>query len=469
MTNGRRIKVLIAEDEKNVGLILQKELARRSYDVSVAADGQSAFTFCQKVDYDVVVMDLMMPNMNGLEALRAIKRTTPSPEIIMLTGNASLATAIEAMKEGAYDYLTKPCKIEELDILIRKASERRELQKENLYMQTRLTRKEAGPEIVTKNRRMRTLLDLVDRLAKTDSNALIVGESGVGKELVAQSFHRLSHRNHGPFVDINCGAIQETLLESEMFGYEKGAFTGADTAKPGLFELADRGTLFLDEIGELSPRLQVKLLRVLETKSFFRVGGTKQVKVDIRLVAATNKNLMSEVEENRFRQDLLYRINTLTIEIPPLRERTDDIPLLAEYFAGRLASQGLVTISEDALDRLCQYHWPGNVRELRNVMERAVILTTGGRITAECLPAEICAKRKITSSPVKVDRQLYSGAKSLAEIEKEQILSTLDKVNWHRGKAASLLGITPKTLYRKLRSYDLQADRNHPSLEVSSE
>src|SRR5947199_2126750 len=313
MTNGKKIKLLIAEDEKNFSLILQKELSRRNYDVSIANDGQSAFESCQKVDYDVVVMDMMMPSMNGLQALKTLKQSQPSPEIIMLTGNATVETAIEAMKAGAYDYLTKPCKIEELDVLIRKAFERRDLQKENLYMHTRLSRKENSPSLATNNRKMKDILAFVDKVARTDSNALIVGESGVGKELIAQSLHRRSVRHTGPFIDINCGAIQDTLLESEMFGYEKGAFTNADSSKPGLFELADRGTLFLDEIGELSLRLQVKLLRVLETKSFFRVGGTKQVRVDVRLITATNKDLMFEVQENRFRQDLLYRINTVVL------------------------------------------------------------------------------------------------------------------------------------------------------------
>jgi transcriptional regulator with PAS, ATPase and Fis domain len=305
---------------------------------------------------------------------------------------------------------------------------------------------------------MKEILTLVEKVAKTDSNALITGESGVGKELVAQSFHRLSPRQAGPFIDINCGAIQETLLESEMFGYEKGAFTNADSSKPGLFELADQGTLFLDEIGELSQRLQVKLLRVLETKSFFRVGGTKQVKVDIRLVAATNKNLAQEVQENRFRQDLLYRINTVVIEIPPLRERIDDIPLLVEHFIGLIVGQKGVTVSPAALEALCEYQWPGNARELKNVVERALVLASNGQITPECLPIEIYNKKKLDMPSPMSDKTSAAQVKSLADLEKEQILTTLNKVNWHRGRAALLLGITPKTLYRKLRSYNLEAN-----------
>jgi len=455
MPQASNIKILIAEDEKNFSLILQKELTRRGYEVSVANDGRSAVEFCQKVDYDVVVMDIMMPHLNGIEALKALKQAQPSPEVIMLTGNATVQTAIDAMKSGAYDYLTKPCKIEELDVLIRKASERRELVKENLYMQTRLSRKEKMPNFVTHDRKMKELLAFADRAAKTESNILVTGESGVGKELVAQAIHRLSPRSHGPFIDINCGAIQETLLESEMFGYEKGAFTGADAAKPGLFELADRGTLFLDEIGELSQRLQVKLLRVLETKTFFRVGGTKQVKVDIRLVAATNKNLQAEVEASRFRQDLLYRINTVILEILPLRERVGDIPLLVEHFLSRLAREQSAGISQEAIDLMCQYAWPGNVRELKNVIERALILAPRGQITAECLPVEIYNKKKPSILTAPEDKPASASASSLADLEKEQILAILNRVNWHRGKAASLLGITPKTLYRKLRSYNL--------------
>ncbi len=455
MTQASNIKILIAEDEKNFSLILQKELTRRGYEVSVANDGRSAMEFCQKVDYDVVVMDIMMPHLNGIEALKALKQAQPSPEVIMLTGNATVQTAIDAMKSGAYDYLTKPCKIEELDVLIRKASERRELVKENLYMQTRLSRKEKMSNFVTHDRKMKELLAFADRAAKTESNILVTGESGVGKELVAQAIHRLSPRSHGPFIDINCGAIQETLLESEMFGYEKGAFTGADAAKPGLFELADRGTLFLDEIGELSQRLQVKLLRVLETKTFFRVGGTKQVKVDIRLVAATNKNLQAEVEASRFRQDLLYRINTVILEILPLRERVGDIPLLVEHFLRRLAREQSAGISEEAIDLMCHYAWPGNVRELKNVIERALVLAPRGQITAECLPVEIYNKKKPSILAAPGDKPASTSASSLADLEKEQILAILNRVNWHRGKAASLLGITPKTLYRKLRSYNL--------------
>jgi DNA-binding NtrC family response regulator len=455
MANGKAIKLLIAEDEKNFSLILQKELSRRNYDVSVASDGRSAVEFAQRVDYDVIVMDMTMPNMDGIQALKVLKQAEPSPEVIMLTGNATVETAIEAMKAGAYDYLTKPCKIEELDVLIRKAHERRDLRRENLYMQTRLSRKDSTLLLVTNNRKMKELLAFVERAAGTESSALIMGESGVGKELVAQSFHRLSRRHTEAFIDINCGAIQETLLESEMFGYEKGAFTSADTSKPGLFELADGGTLFLDEIGELSPRLQVKLLRVLETHSFFRVGGVKQVKVDFRLVAATNKILQQELEENRFRQDLLYRINTVTVEIPPLRERRDDIPLLVDHFLQKAALKSPATVSAEAMEILCEYRWPGNVRELKNVVERALVLASNGQITVNCLPIEIYNKKKLTAPTPKSERSAAPGTAKLADLEREQILATLDKVNWHRGKAASLLGITPKTLYRKLRSYNL--------------
>jgi DNA-binding NtrC family response regulator len=453
MSAGKKIKLLIADDEKNVSLVLQKELSRRNYEVSVANDGRSAVEFAQKVDYDVIVMDMTMPHMDGIQALKVIKQGEPSPEVIMLTGNATLETAIEAMKAGAYDYLTKPCKIEELDVLIRKACERRDLQKDNLYMQTRLSRKESAPFLVTNNRKMKELLSFVEKMAVTDSSALILGESGTGKELIAQSFHRFSPRRAEAFIDINCGAIQETLLESEMFGYEKGAFTNADSSKPGLFELADRGTLFLDEIGELSPRLQVKLLRVLEARTFFRVGGVKQVKVDFRLVAATNKNLLDEVLENRFRQDLLYRINTVTVEIPALRERVDDIPLLVEHFTKKWGQQEPVPVSSEAMELLRRYFWPGNIRELKNVVERAMVLASKDGITAQCLPAEVSRTEKRVS--VAASKPVVVGTASLAALEKEQILATLDKVNWHRGKAAGLLGITPKTLYRKLRSYNI--------------
>ncbi len=454
-TNNKRIRVLIAEDEANFSLILHKELARRNFEVSVVRDGRSAVEICDQTDFDVVVMDIQMPNLTGMEALKILKANTPAPEVIMLTGHATLETAIEALKGGAYDYLTKPCKIEELDVLIHKAYEKGFLEKENQQLHARLSRKEGAPAFITQAPKMLELLGFVERVARTASNVLIAGESGVGKELIAQSLHRLSTRRSGPFIDINCGAIQETLLESEMFGYEKGAFTSADSSKLGLFELADSGSLFLDEIGELSPRLQVKLLRVLETKSFFRVGGTKQVKVDIRLIAATNKNLMEEVEQNRFRQDLLYRVNTVTIEIPPLRERVEDIPLLVDHFLKQMAKERSVEISPDTLECCRQYRWPGNVRELRNVVERALVLCARGRITPDYLPAEISQNKKL-SLPLpeaSFDRSVPGQAKSLADLEKEQILATLEKVKWHRGRAAEMLGITPKTLYRKLRAY----------------
>lgn len=450
MTTGKKIKVLIAEDEPNFSLILHKELARRNFEVSVVRDGLGAVEVCEKTDFDVVVMDINMPNMNGMEALKKLKANSPAPEVIMLTGNATLETAIEAMKTGAYDYLTKPCKIEELDVLIRKAHERNNLERENQQLQARLSRKEEKiPAFITQNRKMKDILAFVERVARTESSVLISGESGVGKELVAQSLHRLSGRSRGPFVDINCGAIQETLLESEMFGHEKGAFTNADTTKLGLFELADGGTLFLDEIGELSPRLQVKLLRVLETRSFFRVGGTKQVRVDIRLVAATNKNLVEELEANRFRADLLYRINTVTVEIPPLRARLDDVPLLAEFFLKGSGKE----LEEDALECLSRYSWPGNVREFRNVIERALVICPNGKISAACLPSEINKGKQVEVATMAPAKPAAGPLKSLADIEKEQIFATLEKVKWHRGKAANLLGITPKTLYRKLRFY----------------
>jgi DNA-binding NtrC family response regulator len=449
MTSGKKIKVLIAEDEPNFSLILHKELARRNFETAVVRDGKSAVEACEKSDYDVIVMDINMPHMNGMEALKILKANDPAPEVIMLTGNATLETAIEAMKCGAYDYLTKPCKIEELDVLICKAYERSHLERENQQLQARLSRKEGIPSFITQNRKMKDILAFVERVARTESSVLITGESGVGKELVAQSLHRLSARSRGPFIDINCGAIQETLLESEMFGYEKGAFTNADATKLGLFELADGGTLFLDEIGELSLRLQVKLLRVLETKSFFRVGGTKQVKVDIRLVAATNKNLAEELEANRFRADLLYRINTVTVEIPPLRARTDDIPLLVNFFLNGSGRE----LGEDALECLCHYAWPGNVRELRNVMERALVICPHNKISADSLPQEINNGKLTEAAPMTPAKPVAGALKSLADLEKEQIFATLEKVKWHRGKAANLLGITPKTLYRKLRFY----------------
>jgi DNA-binding NtrC family response regulator len=352
------------------------------------------------------------------------------------------------MKLGAYDYLTKPAKIEELDILVRKAAEKGQLLRENVALRAHGPAASGAPSgILTRSPRMQEVLHMVDRVAPTDSSVLVLGDSGTGKELVARAIHERSTRASRPFVPIHCGALPREVLESELFGHEKGAFTGALNVKPGLIELADGGTLFLDEIGEMEPESQVKLLRVLESRSFFRVGGTRPRRVDLRLVAATNRDLAEALKSGQFRQDLFYRINTITVQLPPLRDRREDVALLARHFVEANAAYGRKRLSAAALASLEAYAWPGNVRELEHAIERAAILAKGEEIQPDDLPPEVTRGVSVTASaPV---------AGSLEAMERQHIVSTLREVGGHRGKAAALLKVDPKTLYRKIIAYGI--------------
>jgi DNA-binding NtrC family response regulator len=352
------------------------------------------------------------------------------------------------MKLGAYDYLAKPYRMAEIDVLVRRAWEKRQLSVQNALLHSKLSRSESFSEIITRYAPMQAVLSLVERVARSDSPVLISGESGTGKELIAGALHRLSPRKHAPMVDINCAAISEHLLESELFGHEKGSFTGAHTRKVGLFELAAGGTLFMDEIGELDPRLQGKLLRALEQGSFFRVGGTQRVEVNVRIVAATNRDLPRAVGDNSFRSDLYYRINTISIQLPPLRDRAVDIPLLAAHFLRMYGGSNPPELSEEAMASLQGYAWPGNVRELRNVIERAALLATDRIIRARDLPLGPPKSQAAAQEIV-----------PLAELERRHIVSALEQTEWHQGKAAQQLGISAKTLYRKIREYGLVRPR----------
>ncbi|HVE78321.1 MAG TPA: sigma-54 dependent transcriptional regulator [Gemmatimonadaceae bacterium] len=446
MKESPRIKVLIAEDEENLGTILESFLVGRGHHVTTTRDGRAALTALRAEAYDVALLDIVMPEMDGLEVLRQVREEPSPPEVIIITGNGTIETAISAMKLGAYDYMSKPYRMAEIDVLVRRAWEKRQLAKENAVLQTRLSRVDAVPEIITQYAPMQQALTLVERVAKSDSPVLITGESGTGKELIARALHRLSARG-GTLVDINCAAIAENLMESELFGHEKGAFTGALARKMGLFELAAGGTLFMDEIGELDPKLQGKLLRALELGSFFRVGGTQKVEVNVRIIAATNRDLAAAVQDGGFRQDLYYRINTINIELPPLRDRVVDIPLLADHFLRKLGGPTPPRMTPEAVDALQRYRWPGNIRELRNVIERAVLLANGGVIHAHDLP--LAATNGATANG-DGDEQV-----SLAELERRHIATILAQANWHQGRAAGLLGISSKTLYRKIREYGL--------------
>lgn len=465
-------KLLIVDDEKNLRLVVEKEMARQGHDVACAEDGEIAWELMAETDFDVVLCDINMPRLDGLGLLRRIsERSSNPPETIMLTGQASIETAIEAMKLGAYDYLTKPYRIGELTALVAAAADKQRLKVDNQRLRAQIARtSNRMPDIIAESPQMKQILRLVQRVAPADASVLITGESGVGKELIAQAIHRLSGRADKPFIDLNCAALQDTLLESELFGHEAGAFSGARQRKLGLFEIADGGTLFLDEIMEMPLQLQSKLLRALETRSFFRVGGVKKVEVDVRLVAATNRDPAKAVADGVFRSDLMYRINSIEISIPPLRERTDDIEPMARHMLIKLAGGPPPDISPAAIEALQNFDWSGNVRQLRNCLERALLLCDGDTITPKELPPEVAFGRPASpiaaanvsvnytdsTTPSHAHPQSVSTT-NLRDVERQQILGALEKTAWHRGRTAQILGISPSTLYRRLREYGLDA------------
>ena len=461
-------RILIAEDEPNLRLVLQKELERLGYRVQVAPDGEAALRKLEESNVDVLLCDINMPRIDGMEVLRRVHERPNPPEVIMLTGQATVETAVEAMKLGAYDYLTKPYRITELDVRVKQAAEKRRLRVDNVRLREQLARQSALPEIVSVSPAMKEAVRLVERVAPSDASVLITGESGTGKELIAHAIHRLSNRANSSFIDLNCAAFQESLLESELFGYEAGAFSGAKGRKLGLIELSDGGTLFLDEITELPAQLQAKLLRAIETRTFFRVGGVRKVEVDVRIVAATNRNLDSVVSDGTFRADLLYRVNGFQISMAPLRERPEDVEPLATHLLQLVGGGTSPTLTPEALEALRSYNWPGNVRQLKNCLERAVILSNNGRITLAELPPEVA--RPSVTMPVMVSAPsavsagettapVASSPASLRDMERQQILAALEQTGWHRGKTAEVLGISPSTLYRRLRDYDLERRR----------
>jgi DNA-binding NtrC family response regulator len=461
-------KLLVVDDEKNLRLVVQKEMTRQNHLVDTAENGETAWEMLEAADYDVLLCDINMPRLDGIGLLRRMReKSAHPPEVIMLTGQATVETAIEAMKLGAYDYLTKPYRIAELSALVTGAAEKQQLKVDNQRLRAQIERSTGNlAEIVAESPQMKEVLRLVRRVAPADTSVLITGESGTGKELVAQAIHRLSPRSDKPFIDLNCAALQDTLLESELFGHEAGAFSGARTRKLGLFELADGGTLFLDEVMEMPAQLQSKLLRALETRSFFRVGGVKKVEVNVRLVAATNRDPHRAVGEGAFRSDLLYRINSFEVNIAPLRERREDIEPLAKHLLEKVAGANPPEITEPAAEALRAFDWSGNVRQLRNCLERAALLCDHGRITVKELPPEVISRTERANVSVS-----YSGAgtgtataifhnapsTSLRDVERQQIITALEMTGWPRGKTAELLGISPSTLYRRLREYDLEA------------
>ena len=461
-------KLLVVDYEKNLRMIVQKEMSRQGHEVETASDGEAAWEALEQQDFDVLLCDINMPRLDGIELLRRLREKSQNPpEVIMLTGQATVESAIEAMKLGAYDYLTKPYRISELAILVTQAAEKQQLKNDNqrLRAQIERTTNKDTPEIVAHSPQMKEVLRLIQRVAPSDTSVLITGESGTGKELVAQAIHRLSRRSDKTFIDLNCAVLQDTLLESELFGHEAGAFSGARNRKLGLFEIADHGTIFLDEVMEMPAPLQSKLLRALETRSFFRVGGVKKVEVNVRLVAATNRDTQKSIAEGTFRSDLLYRINSFEIQIPPLRERREDIAPLAEHLLQKIAGANAPELAPQTIDALSSFGWSGNVRQLRNCLERAVLLSDNGVITTRELPPEVVYNTEKTSVSVSYNTpqanstgtfQNSSPTAALRDVEKQQIINALDKTGWHRGKTAELLGISPSTLYRRLREYDLE-------------
>ena len=460
-------KLLVVDDEKNLRLVVQKELIRQGHDVETACDGEDGWETLEAQDFDVVLCDINMPRLDGIGLLRrVVEKGQNRPEFIMLTGQATVETAIEAMKLGAYDYLTKPYRIAELSALVTQSAEKQQIKMDNQRLRAQIERSSRQvPDIIAESRQMKDVLRLVQRVAPSDTSVFITGESGTGKELVAQAIHRLSRRKNNAFIDLNCAALQDTLLESELFGHEAGAFSGARTRKLGLFEIANGGTLFLDEIMEMPAQLQSKLLRALETRSFFRVGGVKKVDVDVRLIAATNRDKDRAIAEGTFRADLMYRINSFEIEIRPLRERREDIEPLARHLLEKIAGPNAPDLAPQAVEALNTYDWSGNVRQLRNCLERATLLCDNGTITVRELSPEVVYSTEKLNVSVSYNAPASGAVNSfqnasptnLRDVERQQIVRALEKTGWHRGKTAEMLGISSSTLYRRLREYDLEA------------
>jgi two-component system response regulator HydG len=447
-------RILVVDDEQSHRTMLKAVLSKEGYDISEADDGNSAVKAVEDESFDLILMDIRMTDMDGIEAMGEIKKMSPSIPIIMMTAYASVKTAVEALKSGAYDYLTKPLDIDELKILIKKALEHYRLQEENVILKERLADRFDFSKIIGKSKRMRDLFENLSLIAPSDATILIYGESGTGKELVANAIHQNSPRAQKPFIKVSCAALPETLLESELFGHERGAFTGALARKAGRFQLADGGTLFLDEVNVMSSTTQVKLLRVLQEREFEPLGSTKTIHVDIRLITATNKELEVEVKEGRFREDLFYRLNVVPIHLPPLRDRKEDIPLLADHFfklfqeKNKKSIQGILP---KTLDTLMRYDWPGNIRELENVMERAILLCRGEYLSPQDLPPpfqeEQIGEQPIVSIPPGM---------TLEALEKEAIIQTLEETGGNRTQTAQILGISRKTLQNKLKEYGFE-------------
>ncbi|AHE63069.1 sigma-54-dependent transcriptional regulator [Borrelia parkeri] len=454
-------KLLVADDEKNIREGIATYLEEEGYFVFTASDGKEALETIKNEKIDAIISDLRMPQISGEELLRIVKDKTPNIPFIILTAHGTVDSAVDAMREGAYDFLTKPVDLERLLLIIKRAlNGKNDKRHENISQDNVIIRKDLNyyERIFGKSLIMQKTLELVKKIAKSKASVLITGESGVGKEVIADAIFDLSNRNDKPFIKVNCAALSESTLESELFGHEKGAFTGAISQKKGRFELADKGTIFLDEIVETSPEVQVKLLRVLQNRTFERVGGETTMQVDIRLLTATNKNIEEEIKKGRFREDLFYRLNIININIPPLRERKDDIPKLTKILIKGVASENNreeKNLSNDALKALYAYDWPGNIRELKNVLESALILSKGKQIVKDDLPPKI---RNNTNQIVKITLPIGI---SLKEAEKEIIKQTLLHSKNNKSKCAKILKIGRKTLHNKITEYDISSIKHN--------
>jgi two-component system response regulator PilR (NtrC family) len=447
-------KILIVEDEKSMREVLRMLLEAEYYEVMTAKNGLEGLSQIDSDIYDLVITDMKMPKVNGFEVLKKIKEISPETIVIMITAFGTKESAIEAMKIGAYDYIHKPFNIDEIRLIVRKAIEKKRLREELSLLKQKVETTYTLENIIGQSSKMQELFRLVPRIAQNNSNVLITGESGSGKELFASALHNLSDRKGNNFVTINCAAFPEGLLESELFGHMKGAFTGAMYNKQGLFEIAHGGSLFLDEIGEMPINLQVKLLRVLENSTFRRVGGTTDITVDVRIISATNKDIKEEIQEGRFREDLYYRLNVIPINIPPLRERTEDIPLLIDHFMKKL-SDTPKRVSKEAMKVFIQYQWKGNVRELENVVERVVLLTDREEITPENLPAEITGFTAEAKEYPELTDQGVDMEKVLSDLEKQYLLKALEKSNGVKTEAAKMLNLSFRSFRHKLHKYNI--------------
>ena len=447
-------KIMVVDDDSLGREYLYETLMRGGYEVASVSNGQQAITRISKEAYDVIFLDMKMPGMCGMEVLEKVKSISPETVVILMTAHGTIETAVEAMKKGAYDYIIKPFSPEQIELLISRVNERQKLITENRYWRSNSNIDEKLNPVFSRNSRMSLIYEQIKKIAQSKASVLIQGESGTGKELIARAIHFHSPRCGNPFIRVNCAALAETLLESELFGHERGAYTGAISKHTGRFELANEGTLLLDEISEISPNIQAKLLRVLEEEEIERVGGEKTIKIDVRIVATTNRNLMNEIQKGTFREDLFYRLNVVPIYLPPLRERREDIPLLVDYYLRKYSLENNAvakSIDKEVMDYLCQYNWPGNIRELKNIIQRAVVMGSHEALQLEqfnCL---------FTHQDVERSGNTLTAGKAIEDVERDLIYSTLEKTGGNKTKAAELLKITTRTLRNKLHKYNAES------------